>query len=148
MTVKISEIISLLEAGGTWVDWSQTRDYLLHGSGAGEVDAVGVCWVATMPVIREAVQRLAIGTGAATDLFQMLPHSPDAVVAADDGILTFYQGQFAVDQDLPMVIVNHACCETCGIRSMADYLRERFPGLSVSYLDHGMEFHYYPSGNG
>ena len=68
----------------------------------------------------------------------MLDNGPcDVCIVADDGISNFYQAQYAIDNGLPLIVVNHACCEIAGIRSMADYLKEQFPELEISYLEEG-----------
>lgn len=84
------------------------------------------------------VSHIGMGTGAATDIFRMLDEgSCDVCIVADDGISNFYQAQYAIDNHLPLIVVNHSCCEIAGIRSMAEYLGEHFPGLSVTYLEAG-----------
>lgn len=84
------------------------------------------------------VTRLGMGTGAATDIFRMLELGPcDACIVADDGISNYYEAQYALDNDLPLIVVNHSCCEIAGIRSLARFLREKFPALEVFDLEEG-----------
>ena len=84
------------------------------------------------------VTELGMGTGAATDIFKMLDLAPcDACIVADDGISNFYQAQYAIDNDLPLIVVNHSCCEIAGIKSMQKYIAKLFPELEVSYLEEG-----------
>ncbi len=93
--------------------------------------------------IHKKVSRLGMGTGAATDIFKMLDQRPcDVCIVADDGISNYYQAQYALDQDLPLIVVNHSCCEIAGIKSMAGYLRQNFPSLEVSYLEEGYTITY------
>ncbi len=93
--------------------------------------------------IRKKVTRLGMGTGAATDIFKMLDQQPcDVCIVADDGISNYYQAQYALDQGLPLIVVNHSCCEIAGIKSMARYLRQHFPDLEVSYLEEGYTVTY------
>lgn len=257
--MKIQEVIDHLEQKGTWVNWDQTRDRILYGESDREITKMGVCWVATMQVIEQAmhdginfiishenpfyenstclrtlvhesillkkalldqgnitiyrshdvwdmfpeygvadqwakrlgfpferelssylqyaiiptmsvedlakhiaraltqdgedgvyvlgdlnhkVTNLSMGTGAATDIFGMLKRPTDAVIVSDDGITNYYQGQYAIDNDVPMIIVNHAGCEICGLKAMEDYFKLQFPNLDVSYLKEGYKFHY------
>ena len=49
----------------------------------------------------------------------------------------------AIDNDLPLIVVNHSCCEIAGIKSMANYLEKQFPKIQVSYLEEGYTIHYY-----
>lgn len=84
------------------------------------------------------VSQLGMGTGAATDIFKMLEEGPcDVCIVADDGISNYYHAQYAIDNDLPLIVVNHSCCEIAGIRSMAEYLDIRLPDLHVFYLEEG-----------
>lgn len=257
--MKIQEVIDHLRNKGTWVNWDETRDQVLYGDTDKTITKMGVCWVATVKVIEEAmhqginfiishenafyhqttapktlvqesvnlkklllkqgnitlyrchdvwdmfpeygvgdqwakrlgspferkldsylqyaeitpmkvkdlaqhvadalaqdgefgvtvlgdlnrtVKHLSMGTGAATDIFAMLKHPSDAVIVADDGITNYYQGQYAVDNDLPMIIVNHAGCEICGLKAMETYFHDVMPELNVTYLEEGYQFHY------
>lgn len=89
------------------------------------------------------IRQLGIGTGAATNIFQMLKHPCDACIVSDDGISNYYHAQYAIDNDLPLIVVNHSCCEIAGIKSMANYLEKQFPKIQVSYLEEGYTIHYY-----
>ncbi len=51
----IHEIISFLNEGAEWVDFNYTRDVVLFGDPNQEVKKVGVCWVATLPAIEQAI---------------------------------------------------------------------------------------------
>lgn len=84
------------------------------------------------------VSDIGMGTGAATDIFRMLDKQHcDVCIVADDGISNYYQAQYAIDNELPLIVVNHSCCEIAGIKSMAEYLTQQFPELEVSYLEEG-----------
>lgn len=256
----ITEIIQYLEAQGTWVDWTQTRDYVLFGDANKKIQRLGVCWVATKQVIEQAiekdihfiishenpfyhlatslphrvrisaeekrrllkehdicvyrchdvwdkipevgvrdtwakrlgftcegsidsyvhhatidpikvgelakhvahvlhqdgedgvyvfgninkeVERVGLGTGAATNIFEMLRQPCDVLIACDDGITNFYQVQYAIDNEIPMIIVNHAGCEIAGIKGMATYLQQQFPSICCAYIKEGYDIHYY-----
>lgn len=91
----------------------------------------------------QMVQRVVIGTGAATNVYQMLGFNPDAVIVSDDGINNYDAAQYAIDQNIPMIVVNHSCCEVAGIKAMATYLTEKLPGISTCYLDAGYHVSYF-----
>ena len=55
--MKIHEIISYLNEKADWVDFSNTRDVVLFGDSNQTVSKVGVCWVATIPAIQQAIQQ-------------------------------------------------------------------------------------------
>jgi putative NIF3 family GTP cyclohydrolase 1 type 2 len=92
------------------------------------------------------VERLAIGTGAACHVPRMAAlrdpdgRGPEALLVTDDGIRFWADGSWAVDRDLPLLVVNHATAEEWGMRSLAGYLRERFPGVPVHHLPQGCQY--------
>ncbi len=55
--MKINEIISFLNENAEWVDFNYTRDVVLFGDADQEVNKVGVCWVATLPAIEQAIRQ-------------------------------------------------------------------------------------------
>jgi putative NIF3 family GTP cyclohydrolase 1 type 2 len=86
------------------------------------------------------VRRLAVGTGAITYLPHMYDLNPDAILATDDGINFYAGGLWAIDLDVPLLIVNHATAEKPGMQAMARYLREVFAGVSAEYIDVGYPY--------
>lgn len=54
--MKISEIISYLNTDAKWVNFNQTRDVVMFGDSSQTVEKVGVCWVATLPAIEQAIK--------------------------------------------------------------------------------------------
>ncbi len=88
------------------------------------------------------VKRLAIGTGAATNVWAMMKEKPDAVVVSEDGVNTFSEGQYLIDHDVSMILVAHSACEMAGIKELADWLKKE-TGLECLYLDSGYQIHSY-----
>lgn len=258
--MKVKEIIALLEKEGTWVNWDQTRDHLLHGNEENEVTRVGVCWMLTRQALQEAINqnidfiishenpfymastrpvtlayeaaeekrrilnengisvyrchdvwdcikdvgvsdmwakrlgydfeerkitsyfhfanieettaeelsmhvaealvqdgqngvwlygrpdkkihRLAIGTGAATNVWAMLKENPDAVVVSEDGVSTFSEGEYLIDHDISMILVSHAACEMAGLKELTVWLNEKIEAECI-YLDSSYQVHSY-----
>lgn len=97
--------------------------------------------------LKKKINRIAIGTGAATDIFQMLEKEIDALIVSDDGITNYYEGQYALDNEIPMIVVNHAGCEICGLKAMETYLQKIFPDQSISYLEDDFKIHYIVANN-
>jgi putative NIF3 family GTP cyclohydrolase 1 type 2 len=89
------------------------------------------------------VQHLAIGTGAACRVPAMASlrapggAAPDALLVTDDGIRFWADGCWAIDRDLPLLVVNHASAEEWGLRSLASYLQEHFPGVAIRHFAQG-----------
>lgn len=55
--MRIEEIIQNIEKQEPWVNKNRTRDHVLFGDEQMEVTKIGVCWIADMNAIREAVNR-------------------------------------------------------------------------------------------
>lgn len=55
--MKINRIISTLNKEADWVDFNNTRDVVLFGDANQIVKNVGVCWVATIPAIEQAIEK-------------------------------------------------------------------------------------------
>jgi putative NIF3 family GTP cyclohydrolase 1 type 2 len=113
---------------------------------AARVQAIGQSSVQLVGDGDRPVERLAIGTGAACRVPDMAAlrapdgRGPDALLVTDDGIRFWADGSWAIDRDLPLLVVNHATAEEWGMRSLAGYLRERFPGVAVRHLSQGCQY--------
>jgi len=81
------------------------------------------------------VEKMAIGTGAITHLPSMYHLGADLILATDDGMTFWDGGLWARDLGVPLLIVNHCTSEKPGMMAMAPYLKGRFPGVRVEYLD-------------
>ena len=95
--------------------------------------------------VDKKINTLALGTGAATNLFEMISgyDKVDALVVSDDGITNYCEVQFALDSGVPLIVVNHAGCEMCGIEGMERYFKQKYPDLLVQRLNEGYDIHYY-----
>ena len=54
--MKIKEIINHLESLGKWVNWNKSRDFVYYGDVENEIDKIGVCWVVTNHVLKQAIE--------------------------------------------------------------------------------------------
>jgi putative NIF3 family GTP cyclohydrolase 1 type 2 len=87
------------------------------------------------------VERLAVGTGAITHLPTMLDLAADAILATDDGMNSWDGALWALDLQVPILLVNHATAEKPGMMAMADYLTDQFPDVPCHYVDVDLPFH-------
>lgn len=87
--------------------------------------------------LNRIVNRIAIGTGAATNIFSMLKENPDVVVASDDGVTNWIAVQWCIDNDMPLILVNHASSEIGGLKNMVNYFHDVLPELETEYLYEG-----------
>ena len=53
------------------------------------------------------------------------------------------RGLYAIDNDLPMIVVNHVGCEIGGLKNMVKYFNDKLPNLNVEYLDEGFKISYF-----
>lgn len=250
--MKISEIITFLESKGDFINYQHTRDHLLIGDDHQDINQVIVCWVASLPIIKQAIQSnchfiishenpfylsstslpnillsaqqekkallkkhsisiyrchdlwdgipdvgvrdtwakimnipfkpcqpqdyiriseptnrplsyfintiadsiqpygetgievigdpdhevrtLGIGTGACTDVFEMVANGADTCIVSDDGINNWSSVQWAHDHHIPLIVVSHMACEAPGIKSMADFLNDSIPDVQFKFL--------------
>lgn len=88
------------------------------------------------------VNRLGIGTGACTDVFEMSEHSVDACLVCDDAITNWIHVQWAMDHDLPLLVINHLTSEAPGIDCLADYLNKELPGVLFRYVPNNYGIHH------
>ncbi len=85
----------------------------------------------------QAVTRLAVGTGAITNPFQMLELGADCLLVTDDGVCGWAQTTWLIDQGIPSIRVNHCVAEEWGVENLAGYLRETFAPVPVHYVGIG-----------
>lgn len=105
-----------------------------------KVKALGQDYVNIMGDLSGKVQRLAVGTGAITRLPEMHELGADLLLATDDGLHTTYNGLYSIDQDIPVIVVNHPTAELPGIKAMVPYVERHFPGVPVEYLPCGFPY--------
>lgn len=88
----------------------------------------------------KTINRLGIGTGACTDIFTMSKYDIDACIVSDDGINNWVAVQWAMDNEIPLIIVNHMTCEAPGIKNMAIFLNNKFENIEFKYVpnDYGI----------
>jgi putative NIF3 family GTP cyclohydrolase 1 type 2 len=81
------------------------------------------------------VSRVCIGTGAITPYLKCVAtYRIDLAICTDDGIDYWRDGAYAIDNDLPIVVVNHPVSEEMGIQRLAEHLRARFPEIAVHHI--------------
>jgi hypothetical protein len=77
---------------------------------------------------------MVVGTGAITHLPTMLELGADLLLATDDGLNSWTGGLWAIDLQVPLLVVSHATSELPGMQAMAGHLQQAFPGLPVKYF--------------
>jgi len=135
---------------GAWADWlgftdepvATMRFYEVHETGDVTLGAlaerilqrtklIGQDVVHVVGDRNRVVSRIAIGTGAITDYRDMFGMGADVLLLTDDGTRLWESGQWSLDSGIPILIVNHSASEEPGMRTLAGYIREGFPGVPV-----------------
>jgi len=80
------------------------------------------------------VSKLALGTGAITRYRQMYDMKPDVLLVTDDGMNSPEVGQWALDMNVPLIIVNHPTSEEPGMITLARYIQDVFPDVPVKHI--------------
>jgi putative NIF3 family GTP cyclohydrolase 1 type 2 len=81
------------------------------------------------------VRRMAVGTGCINNVAIMQGLGADVLLATDDGLKTWDDALWAVDTEVPVLIVNHATTEKPGMQKLAEYLSALYRAVPVSYID-------------
>lgn len=83
---------------------------------------------------------MGIGTGACTDVFEMYEEGADACLVSDDGVSNWIGVQWAVDHNIPLIVINHMTCEAPGMEHMVEYLSKQFPEVTFTFVsnDYGI----------
>lgn len=92
------------------------------------------------------VSRVGIGTGAVASLVAFTEkYQVDLAVCTDDAFTYWRDGEYAIDQQIPVIVVNHAVSEEMGIRNLAIHLKNSFPLIPVHHIAQGCAFKFIPS---
>ncbi|MEM2889175.1 MAG: Nif3-like dinuclear metal center hexameric protein [Candidatus Bathyarchaeia archaeon] len=86
---------------------------------------------------RKRVSRIAIGTGAIVDYRKMKNLGANVLLVTDDGTRLWESGQWSLDSDVPMLIVNHSTSEEPGMKTLSLYLQKQFPNVHVKHIPTG-----------
>jgi len=141
---------------GAWADWLgftekplvEKKHYEVHETGnltlgalaekiLKKVKPLGQETVHVVGDLNQKVSRVAVGTGAITNYRDMFSMGADVIVVTDDGTSLALSGQWSVDSDLPLIVVNHATSEEPGMRTLAKYIEEKFPTTPVTQIPVG-----------
>ncbi|MCY3781689.1 MAG: Nif3-like dinuclear metal center hexameric protein [Chloroflexi bacterium] len=81
------------------------------------------------------LRRVSIGTGAITPYLECVERfEVDLAICTDDGIDYWRDGGFAIDMDIPIIVVNHMVSEEIGVQRLAETLSRRFPTVPVHHI--------------
>jgi putative NIF3 family GTP cyclohydrolase 1 type 2/GNAT superfamily N-acetyltransferase len=91
----------------------------------------------------QMVHRLAVGTGAITNVRKMVELGADVLLTTDDGATLWRDAAWLEDLGLPMILVNHRTAEIPGLYKLVEYLQQQFPGLPVHFVGSTCSYEIY-----
>jgi putative NIF3 family GTP cyclohydrolase 1 type 2 len=81
------------------------------------------------------VTRIGIGTGAITPFMKLVDeYQVDLAICVDDGMRYCFEGAYAIDLNIPLIVINHAVSEEIGIMSLAKHLQSQFLQIPVYHI--------------
>ncbi|MEM8873615.1 MAG: Nif3-like dinuclear metal center hexameric protein [Planctomycetota bacterium] len=86
------------------------------------------------------VRTVGVGTGCASDPFELYDMGADLAVAVDDIVRGWVAGEWCHDTGTPLVVVNHGVAEETGMTTLTDELRTAFPETPVHHLEQGCTY--------
>jgi len=98
---------------------------------------LGQPFVETVGDPKAKVTKVAVGCGAIVRIRDMVELGADAIIATDDGTRYWYSAAWALETRTPMIVVNHATAEEPGLRNLAGYIRDKFPGVKTEFVQQG-----------
>jgi putative NIF3 family GTP cyclohydrolase 1 type 2 len=142
--------IGIPDAWATWLGLGQAVDgegyfrvYDVTGRTAIDIaqhvaehtQALGQEAVQLIGPAEKPVTRLAIGTGAITPFLTFVQqYHADIAICTDDGFVYWRDGAYAVDMQIPVIVVNHTVSEEPGMMNLAAHLRTKFPNVPVHHI--------------
>ncbi|RPJ45766.1 MAG: hypothetical protein EHM21_09145 [Chloroflexi bacterium] len=91
------------------------------------------------------VTRACIGTGAITPFLGMrAQYGADLAICTDDGLTYWRDAAYAIDNDLPIIVVNHAVSEEAGLMNLAKHLEVNFKEIPVHHIPQKCMFQWVP----
>lgn len=118
-----------------------TKDLALHIRNC--IEPYGQSGIEVIGDLNKNINVLAIGTGAITDVFQMVDLGADVCLVSDDGINNWTATQWAMDHHIPLLVVNHMTSENAGMVGLKEYLTSQFPNLEVEMLFSNYRIHHF-----
>jgi len=102
-----------------------------------KVEPLGQKAVLVVGDLDKRVSRIALGTGAITDYRQMYHMKADVLLLTDDGTRLWESGQWALDMNVPLIMVNHSTSEEPGMVTLARHIQEKFPNVPAKHIPTG-----------
>jgi len=141
---------------GAWADWlgftgrpiARKKFYEVHEAGnitlrelaekiLDRVKLLGQDAIGVIGELDKNVSRIAVGTGAITEYREMYSMGADVLLLTDDGTRLWESGQWSLDSDVLLFIVNHSTSEEPGMRTLAAYIQKKFPTIPVTEIPVG-----------
>jgi putative NIF3 family GTP cyclohydrolase 1 type 2 len=108
---------------------------------AASIKPLGQDGVEVIGPLDKLVRRVGIGTGAIAGLYEFVSkYHVDLAVCTDDAFSYWRDGEYAIDQQIPVIVANHAVSEEIGIQNLARHLKKEFPMIPVHHIPQGCPY--------
>jgi len=85
------------------------------------------------------VSKIGIGTGCGCDIYAYQEMGCDVSIVCDDGSIYWSGIQYAIDNNHPVIRVNHGTSEEPGMVTLTKYMNDHLP-VKAEHLPHGSSF--------
>lgn len=79
---------------------------------------------------KQTISKVGIGTGCCCDPFLMEKMGCDVSIVCDDGTLFWSEIQRAIDENYPLIRLNHKTTEEPGMVTLFEYIKKNFPKIN------------------
>ena len=111
---------------------------LLAAQVASKTGKVGQPFVQLIGSGETLVERICIGTGAITPFLNAVEqYRVDLAICTDDGIDYWRDGAFAIDMNIPIIVINHPVSEEAGVIRLAAHIQAKYPHIPVHHIPQG-----------
>ncbi len=107
---------------------------------AARTASIGAPLIEVSGDMAQPVSRIGVGTGCGCSVFEYLEMGCDCCIICDDGASYWQHVQYAADQGVPVICVNHGTSEEPGMATLARYVDQHIEGLSAEHLRQSCPF--------
>lgn len=102
---------------------------------AGRTRSIGQEAVQLIGTPGRSVTRVSIGTGAIISFLGCVQkYGINLAICTDDGIQYWRDGGYAIDMEIPIIVVNHHVSEEAGMVHLARRLQAQFPEIPIHHI--------------
>lgn len=101
---------------------------------AARTASIGAPLVEVSGDLAKPVSKIGVGTGCGCSVFTYIEMGCDCCIICDDGASYWQHVQYAADQGIPVICVNHGTSEEPGMVTLTGYINDNIDGLVAEHL--------------